>query len=82
MTTSVDVYWQQMVTAALLGTDRRDPPVPPDGGLADLADQGEQQIPHRVELLPVAFSGEGGDLLADGFEIALRKCRHAASVAT
>jgi len=37
MTTSVDVYWQQMVTAALLGTDRRDPPVPPDGGLADLA---------------------------------------------
>jgi hypothetical protein len=35
--TTIDAYWQQMVTVALLGTDRRDPPVPPDGGLADLA---------------------------------------------
>ena len=30
-------YWREMVTVALLGTDRRDPPVPPKGGLADLA---------------------------------------------
>jgi len=36
-TTAIDSYWQQMVTVALLGTDRRDPPVPPEGGLADLA---------------------------------------------
>lgn len=36
--TSVDVgsYWNELVTAALLGTDRRDPPVPPDGPIADL----------------------------------------------
>ena len=30
-------YWEQMVTVALLGTDRREPPAPPAGGLADLA---------------------------------------------
>lgn len=35
--TSIDAYWQQMVTVALLGTDRREPPSPPLGGLADLA---------------------------------------------
>jgi len=29
-------YWNEMVTVALLGTDRRDPPTPPSGGLADL----------------------------------------------
>jgi hypothetical protein len=34
---SVEEYWQQMVTVALLGTDRREAPTPPDGGLADLA---------------------------------------------
>ena len=36
-TTRLDDYWEQMVTVALLGTDRREPPVPPTGGLADLA---------------------------------------------
>lgn len=30
------VYWDELVTAALLGTDRRDPPTPPDGPVADL----------------------------------------------
>jgi hypothetical protein len=30
-------YWSDMVTVALLGTDRREPPEPPVGGLADLA---------------------------------------------
>ena len=34
---TVDSYWQEMVTVALLGTDRRDPPAPPQGGLAHLA---------------------------------------------
>lgn len=30
-------HWGEMVTVALLGTDRREPPTPPTGGLADLA---------------------------------------------
>lgn len=34
---TVDAYWTDMVTVALLGTDRREPPLPPPGGLADLA---------------------------------------------
>lgn len=33
---SLDGYWRQLVTAALLGTDRRDPPPPPPGPIADL----------------------------------------------
>ena len=37
MSTSVEAYWTEMVTVALLGTDRREPPMPPVGGLADLA---------------------------------------------
>lgn len=32
----LDAYWDDLVTTALLGTDRRDPPVPPDGPVADL----------------------------------------------
>lgn len=31
-----DAYWDELVTTALLGTDRRDPPAPPDGPVADL----------------------------------------------
>jgi len=34
--TDLDVYWHELVTAALLGTDRREPPAPPDGPVADL----------------------------------------------
>lgn len=30
-------HWSEVVTAALLGTDRREPPPPPAGALADLA---------------------------------------------
>lgn len=30
-------YWQEIVGAALLGVDRRDPPLPPEGALRDLA---------------------------------------------
>lgn len=33
----VDDYWNDLVTVALLGTDRRDAPAPIAGGLADLA---------------------------------------------
>lgn len=36
--TSLAGYWDALVTAALLGTDRRDPPVPPKGPIADLVD--------------------------------------------
>ena len=36
MSASLDDYWSELVTAALLGTDRRDPPEPPDGPVADL----------------------------------------------
>ena len=34
----LDRYWSDLVTVALLGTDRRDPPEPPSGLLADLVD--------------------------------------------
>jgi hypothetical protein len=34
---AVDDYWSELVTVALLGTDRRDAPPPIAGGLADLA---------------------------------------------
>lgn len=34
----LDRYWSDLVTVALLGTDRRDPPEAPDGLLADLID--------------------------------------------
>lgn len=34
----LDRYWSDLVTVALLGTDRRDPPAAPDGLLADLVD--------------------------------------------
>jgi hypothetical protein len=35
---SLDEHWAELVTAALLGTDRRDPPDPPPGPVADLVD--------------------------------------------
>ena len=34
----LDRYWSDLVTVALLGTDRRDPPAAPEGLLADLID--------------------------------------------
>jgi hypothetical protein len=36
--TGLDAYWRELVTAAMLGTDRRDPPDPPAGPVADLVD--------------------------------------------
>ena len=47
-------YWQEMVTVALLGTDRRDPPAPPTGGLADLAADDPQPTPSQRLLQQVA----------------------------
>ena len=47
-------YWNEMVTAALLGTDRRDPPAPPVGGLADLAADDPQPTPSQRLLQQVA----------------------------
>ena len=50
----VDEYWNQMVTVALLGTDRRDPPSPPSGGLADIAADDPQPTPSQRLLQQVA----------------------------
>jgi len=36
--TSLTEHWHDLVTVALLGTDRRDPPAPPPGPLADVVD--------------------------------------------
>ncbi len=47
-------YWRQMVTVALLGADRRDPPVPLVGGLADLAADDPQATPSQRLLQQVA----------------------------
>lgn len=38
MSDDLEAYWQELVTAALLGTDRRQPPAPPAGPVADLVD--------------------------------------------
>lgn len=34
--TDLDAMWRELVTAALLGTDRRPPPIPTDGDVGDL----------------------------------------------
>ncbi len=47
-------YWGEMVTVSLLGTDRRDPPVPPAGGLADLAADNPQPTPSQRLLQQVS----------------------------
>lgn len=36
MNSDLDTYWHELVTAALLGTDRRQPPEAPPGAVADL----------------------------------------------
>jgi hypothetical protein len=51
---SLGDYWREMVTVALLGTDRRDPPVAPAGGLADLAADDPQPTPSQRLLQQVA----------------------------
>ena len=54
MTSTIESYWQEMVTVALLGTDRREPPAPPPGGLADLAADAPQPTPSQRLLQQVA----------------------------
>ncbi len=51
---SLSDYWREMVTVALLGTDRRDPPAPPTGGLADLAADDPQPTSSQRLLQQVA----------------------------
>ncbi|MEO7370565.1 MAG: hypothetical protein ABIZ69_06875, partial [Ilumatobacteraceae bacterium] len=51
---SLGDYWREMVTVALLGTDRRDPPPAPAGGLADLAADDPQPTPSQRLLQQVA----------------------------
>lgn len=51
---SIEAYWRDMVTVALLGTDRRDPPSPPVGGLADLAADDPQPTASQRLLQQVA----------------------------
>jgi hypothetical protein len=51
---TVAAYWREMVTVALLGTGRREPPAPPTGGLADLAADDPQPSPSQRLLQQVA----------------------------
>ena len=44
-TAALDRYWSDLVTVALLGTDRRDPPEAPAGLLADLIDDTLHEAP-------------------------------------
>ena len=50
----IEQYWREIVTVALLGTDRREPPSPPAGGLADLAADDPQPTPSQRLLQQVA----------------------------
>jgi hypothetical protein len=52
--TTVGEYWNALVTASLLGTDRRDPPEPPDGPLADLVHDAVRPTPSGRMLAAVA----------------------------
>lgn len=50
---SAAAHWRELVTTAMLGTDRRDPP-PPDGALADLVDDTLRASPSERMLAQVA----------------------------
>jgi hypothetical protein len=52
--TTLDGYWDELVTVALLGTDRRDPPPPPPGLVADLVDDALRPSPSQRMLAAVA----------------------------
>jgi hypothetical protein len=51
---TIDDYWREMVTVALLGTDRRDPSDPPTGALSDLAADDPQPTASQRLLQQVA----------------------------
>ena len=52
--TTIADYWRDMVTVALLGTDRRESPPPPPGALGDLAADDPQPTPSQRLLQQVA----------------------------
>jgi hypothetical protein len=54
MTRTAAEHWNDLVTASLLGTDRRDPPVPPDGPLADVVADAVRPTPSGRMLAAVA----------------------------
>jgi hypothetical protein len=49
-------HWHELVTTALLGTDRRDPPAPPPGPVADVVDDTVAPTPSAMMLAAVAAS--------------------------
>jgi hypothetical protein len=51
---SLDQYWSALVTVALLGTDRRDPPAAPEGLVADLVDDTTRTSPSQRMLAAVS----------------------------
>jgi len=53
---SLTEHWHELVTTALLGTDRRDPPPSPPGPLADLVDDTVATTPSARMLAAVAGS--------------------------
>lgn len=72
MTSTLDDHWRALVSTALLGTDRREPPAAPPGLLADLAaDDSPRDAPGRVlqQAAAVTVARRGGlaaSALADG----------------
>jgi hypothetical protein len=56
MTATVAEHWHELVTAALLGTDRREPPAPPGGPLADVVADACAPTPSMRMLTTVAAS--------------------------
>jgi hypothetical protein len=53
---TVATHWHDLVTAALLGTDRRDPPEPPAGPLGDVVADAVAPTPSARMLVTVAAS--------------------------
>ncbi len=53
-TETVAEHWHELVTAALLGSDRRDPPEPPPGPLADVVADAASPTPSARMLTTVA----------------------------
>jgi hypothetical protein len=51
---TIEAHWHDLVTVALLGTDRRDPPPPPPGGLADVVADAVRATPSSRMLADVA----------------------------
>jgi hypothetical protein len=53
VSTTLTEHWHELVTVALLGTDRRDPPEPPPGPLADIVDDAVRETPSARMLAAV-----------------------------